>query len=144
MQRAAASASPVDPSEPPLKLQRLSSSPASPAAPSLDLQATPASQEVLNRQAAEAGETHWVLSFQEDSRETSNHKGLRVIGTGFAGLDDPRAGELKDDEEDGQGRGSNRIMGRKRFGNFKRAWEVISTASNYKHKSMQDPGRGLC
>jgi hypothetical protein len=129
MQRAAASASLVTPSEPSLKRQKLSSpaSPASPASPSPDWQATPASQEVLNRQAAEAGETHWVLSFQED-REASKRKDLHVIGTSFARLDDPKTSELRDDEQDGQGWRSNSVVGRKRFGNFTRVWEVISTA----------------
>ncbi|KAI9767000.1 MAG: hypothetical protein M1840_005959 [Geoglossum simile] len=121
MQRAAASASLVTPNEPSLKRQKLSS-PASPAAPSPDWQATPASQKFLNRQAAEAGETHWVLSFQEN-RETSKRKAPLVIGTGFAGLDDPKASELRDDEQDGQGWRSNSVVGRKRFGNFTHVWE---------------------
>ncbi|KAH0547831.1 hypothetical protein FGG08_000088 [Glutinoglossum americanum] len=120
MRRASASASPITPDEPSPKRQKLSP-PASPASPSSNPQTSQAAKEVLDRLAAEAGETHWVLSFQEDRGETSNHKGLYVVGTSFAGLDDPKASELRCDEQDGQGWRSNSIVGRKSFGNFTRA-----------------------
>jgi hypothetical protein len=125
MQRAAASASPVTPDESSPKRQK-HSSPASPATPSSDLQSVPAPQEVLDRQAAEAGETRWALSFLEDGSVTGSHKGLRVVGTSFAGLDDPKAGGLENEEQDGQAWRSNSIVGRKSFGNFKPTMKVIS------------------
>ncbi|KAH0564957.1 hypothetical protein GP486_001651 [Trichoglossum hirsutum] len=132
MQRAAAAGSLVTPDEPSPKRQRLSS-PASPATPSSDLQAVLTPQEVLDRQAAEAGETRWVLSLLEDESVTSGHKGLRVAGTTFAGLDDPKAGGLENEEQDGQAWRSNSIVGRKNFGNFKR------TLKNVKESPQDDP-----
>ncbi|KAI9860914.1 MAG: hypothetical protein M1813_005593 [Trichoglossum hirsutum] len=132
MQRAAASASPVTPDESSPKRQK-HSSPASPATPSSDLQSVPAPQEVLDRQAAEAGETRWALSFLEDGSVTGSHKGLRVVGTSFAGLDDPKAGGLENEEQDGQAWRSNSIVGRKSFGNFK------PTMKNVKESPQDDP-----
>ena len=95
MQRAAASANDSTPSTsegPPLKRKRLSEGTPSPATPSSDLQKVKAAQAeeelrrsaVIERLAAEAGETRWVLNVKEPER-TEN--GLVIIETGFADID---------------------------------------------------------
>lgn len=68
----------------------------------------------LERQGREAGETKWVLNFREAEGETEN--GLRVVSTGFGGIDaeGAGAGNGSNDEEDGSGG----FAGRKSFGNF--------------------------
>lgn len=85
--------------------------------------------EAMERQAERAGETRWFLSFQDESQGTlatgasTTAKGLQVIQTGFASIDEvpSRTGdkEVKADYPR-QARG----VGRMNFGNFSHASEV--------------------
>lgn len=98
MQRAAASqsspqGSPSTPAGPPAKRQRTSAA-SSPATPS-DLEAVNAAvaaeelkrNQAIERAAAEAGETRWVLSFSEPEKEARQRNALRVVSAGYADLD---------------------------------------------------------
>lgn len=108
MQRAAAAQpnspkeGPSTPTGPPTKRQRTSAA-SSPATPS-DLEAVHAAiaaeelkrTQAIERAAAEAGETRWVLSFREPEKEARQHNALRVVSAGYADLDN----EDEDDDED--------------------------------------------
>lgn len=136
MQRAAAStpsASPRTPEQPSPKRQKLYND-SSPATPSADLQAIQAAlaaedakrSEALERQAAEAGESKWVLSFQPDIADVVNgasgngYSSLRVINAPFSGID-----HLLGSTKQGEGAfKSNAVVGRRSFGKFNRALEV--------------------
>ena len=131
MQRSAAKptntpSTPSTPAGPPSKRQRLSIGSSSPATPSSDyeaVQAALAAEELkrvqaIERQAAEAGETRWVLSFR-DPEESGEGKGrepaLKVVSAGFAVIDAVGDGELSEEEE-----GVRRTVGgRRRFGKVK-------------------------
>jgi len=79
-------------------------------------------QAALDKQAAEAGDTRWVLSFEDPkSLPVSPATVLRVIPAGFAHLDAPIS-EVKhiDDSEDDK----PAMVGRKSFGKFNRVIEV--------------------
>ena len=131
MQRAAAS-SPISssqtPDQPLAKRQKFSNAP-SPATPSAGLQAIQAAlaaeeakrSEAIERQAAEAGETKWVLSFRDEEGATNGHAAgnLRVVTNGYADID--RAVETcrLDDES-----WRPLVVGRRSFGKFNRALEV--------------------
>lgn len=131
MQRAAASSpisSPQALDQPSAKRQKYSNAP-SPATPSADLQAIQAAlaaeeakrSEAIERQAAEAGETKWVLSFRNEGEAVNGHAAgnLRVVMNGYAELD--RATEIeKYDEEPWR----PLVVGRRSFGKFNRALEV--------------------
>ncbi|KAF2113786.1 hypothetical protein BDV96DRAFT_601260 [Lophiotrema nucula] len=116
MQRSAAKEPSTPSNPPPSKRVRLSngtsSTPATPA-PSEQavVQAALAAEEkkreeALDRAAAKAGETKWVLSFQEPDRSTRG-EGLEVREVGFGGID-----LLESDEEEESGQGGARM----RFG----------------------------
>ncbi|OJD33006.1 zinc knuckle protein [Diplodia corticola] len=108
MQRAAASQSspkesPSTPNGPPAKRQRTSAA-SSPATPS-DLEAVNAAiaaeelkrTKAIDRAAAEAGETRWVLSFREPEKEARQMNPLRVMSAGYAALDN---GDDSDEDDD--------------------------------------------
>lgn len=84
--------------------------------------------EAMERQAERAGETRWFLSFQDESQGameagTSNSKGLQVIQTGFASIDEMASGSGQEEtkmDHPGKPRG----VGRMNFGNFSHASEV--------------------
>ncbi|KAK8162363.1 hypothetical protein IWX90DRAFT_487165 [Phyllosticta citrichinensis] len=111
MQRAAAShnttpKSPSTPSGPPTKRQRTSAA-SSPATPTdYDaVQAAVAAEEAkraaaMERQAAEAGETRWVLSFMEPEKESRQKGSLNVVSAGYADLDNANGDDDEDDEDD--------------------------------------------
>ena len=136
MQRAAASSAATDSSaaeQPSPKRRRLSSN-ASPSAGNSDLQAIQAAlaaeeakrQQALERQSAEAGETRWMLSFQDaaDSSDgRQDQSGLQVISTGYAGIDES-VGKHRNDLGSDDESWTNPTVGRRVFGKFKRAQEV--------------------
>ncbi|KAL0259127.1 hypothetical protein SLS55_006632 [Diplodia seriata] len=108
MQRAAASQpspkeSPSTPNGPPSKRQRTSAA-SSPATPS-DLEAVNAAiaaeelkrTQAIDRAAAEAGETRWVLSFREPEKEARQRNPLRVVSAGYAALDNDDDSDEEDD-----------------------------------------------
>ena len=127
MQRAAASSptTPDTPSLPSAKRQKLSDT-SSPATPTSELQimraATAAEEarraEALERQAADAGETKWVLSFRDEAVGTENGV-LQVLKTGYADLDTGGNGQNQEEEPWGP-----KVVGRRSFGKFNRALEV--------------------
>lgn len=134
MQRATASPSstPSTPSEPPSKKQRMSngsarSTPSStPRSDAERLEEALAAEEqkraaALHREAADRGETKWVLSFQEPQGTESP---LRIVSAGYATLDvgKPRSSEDDEVEERPQ------VTGRRSFGNFNRTVKVRGLA----------------
>lgn len=130
MQRAAAASPPTTPSGPPSKRQRLSTG-SSPATPSADAQAIHEAlaaeeqkrQEAVDRQAANAGETKWVLSYQ-DQKPKYDKPPMRIVSAGYSSIDaaGPARQAAGDEEEEGVA-GSN-YQGRKSFGRFNRTVEV--------------------
>jgi len=130
MQRAAAASPPTTPSGPPSKKQRLSTG-SSPATPSADAQAVHEAlaaeeqkrQEAIDRQAANAGETKWVLSYQ-DQKPKYKQSPMRIVSAGFSSIDAAGPARMAaEDEEEDSVVGSN-YQGRKSFGRFNRTVEV--------------------
>ena len=131
MQRAAASTprSPQTPDSPSSKRQKLSN-PSTSATASADLKAIQAAlaaeeakrSDALERQAAEVGDTKWVLSFMEDDagRMHGRANGVaHVITTGYSDLD----GSIRPQNADGEP-WRPQMVGRRSFGKFNRALEV--------------------
>jgi len=135
MQRAAATSSPSTPSTPSLpihrqKRQRLSnggeafSSPVTPSDQEL-IQAALAGEEqkraqAIERQAADAGETRWMLSIVEEPSRV--RPGLNVVNAGFGQIDVTHTNHNEDDddeEEDDDDEGHTPLAGRRIFGKFK-------------------------
>ncbi|KAK0122008.1 hypothetical protein ONS95_010273 [Cadophora gregata] len=138
MQRAAhsssPSAAPPSPDEPSPKRRRIDlSSTGTPSKVNVDaladrkaIQAALASEEAkrqsaLEKQAAEAGDTRWVLSFEDQQHSApSPTLALRVIQTGFANLDtSPSQFRITDDESDDH----TSMVGRRSFGRFNKVLE---------------------
>lgn len=142
MQRAAASApasSPTltTPHEPSPKRQKREAD-SSPSTPSADLHAVQAAvaaeeakrEEALERQAAEAGETKWFLSFRPEETDgvggsLGNGSGngarvLRVTNASYSGLDHE---SVAMDHDEGTFRPAA-VVGRRSYGRFNRALEV--------------------
>ncbi|MCJ1486417.1 hypothetical protein MMC06_006594 [Schaereria dolodes] len=130
MQRAAASTprSPQTPDSPSSKRQKLSN-PSTSATASADLKAIQAAlaaeeakrSDALERQAAEVGDTKWVLSFMEDDagRMHGRANGVaHVITTGYSDLD----GSIRPQNADGEP-WRPQMVGRRSFGKFNRALE---------------------
>lgn len=138
MQRAAASPtspSPSTPEEPPNK-RRKKGGDSSPSTFSVDaladqkaVQKALAEEEAirqvaLERQAAEAGDTRWVLSFEDDNRlAVSPTLALRVVQTGYANLDSISPYQVRSLEEEPEDKPI--MVGRRSFGKFNRVLEVI-------------------
>jgi hypothetical protein len=140
MQRAAASSpnsTPSTPDQPSPKRQRIGDS--SPANLNIDsladqraVQAALAAEEAkrqtaLERQAADAGDTRWVLTFKPDVK-TSHIQGktsIRVVETGFAAIDHALPAQIT--STSGEDVNSDRplIVGRRSFGKFNRVIEVF-------------------
>lgn len=137
MQRAAAS-SPASPSiptpeEPPNKRRKkdIDSSPPSfnvdALADQRAIQKAVAEEEAkrqaaLDKQAAEAGDTKWILSFKDDNHSASSTLALRVVQTGYANLDRLPPVEIKSVEHEPGDKPT--AVGRRSFGNFNRRLEV--------------------
>lgn len=128
MQRAAASSTTsletplADPETPPAKRQKITTPSSAPAALS-DLHAfrdalkaeEDRRVEALDRVAAVAGETKWVLSCVDDGEaQRKGARSLRVLTTGYSEID---RGNIDSGAERGQ-------EGRRRFGKFKYDLEV--------------------
>lgn len=138
MQRAAASPtspSPSTPEEPPNK-RRKKGGDSSPSTFSVDaladqraVQKALAEEEAirqvaLERQAAEAGDTRWVLSFEDDSRlAVFPTLALRVVQTGYANLDSISPYQVRSVDEEPEDKPI--MVGRRSFGKFNRVLEVI-------------------
>ena len=79
-------------------------------------------QAALERQAAEAGDTRWVLSFEDQQHPSdSSALALRIVQTGFANLDTSTSqiGYGGDELED-----ELVMVGRRSFGKFNKSLEV--------------------
>lgn len=136
MQRAAASTPVTEASTPEQssnKRRRLSDPNVTPQSPAADLQRMQAAvaeeeakrQLALERQGAEAGETKWKLSFQDDPRGEGSgaHRGLRVVRAGYASIDhSPGKSYDRSHQDDEAWRPPT--VGRKIFGHFKSASAV--------------------
>ncbi|KAI9880056.1 MAG: hypothetical protein M1830_005788 [Pleopsidium flavum] len=149
MQRAAASSpsSPQTPEQSSPKRQKLFND-FSPATPSADLQAIQAAlaaeeakrSEALERQAAEAGESKWVLSFQPENASlvdgaSENGLGsLRIINASFSGLDRP----LVSTEQAEEVSRSSAVVGRRSFGKFNRALEKRQNGNDGSSSSSEE------
>lgn len=129
MQRGLASNSssaPSTPSEPSSKRQRLSSGFA--ATPPSASREENRAREVLDREAAERGDTKWYLSVQKTSTPAVESP-LRIVSAGYGALDAPYKDDSESDNEevdgviqlDGPVRPS--MPGRKSFGKFNRKIE---------------------
>jgi hypothetical protein len=83
-------------------------------------------QAALDRQAADAGDTRWVLKFKSDQDTTgsSSVPTLHVVQAGFATIDRgvPAASSLTNSYEEGADRPA--VVGRRSFGKFNRVIEV--------------------
>ncbi len=78
-------------------------------------------QAALEKQAAEAGDTRWVLSFENQQQSAlSPVLALRVIQTGFANLDSSPQSRFSDEESED----TSLMIGRRSFGRFNKALEV--------------------
>lgn len=75
----------------------------------------------IERAAAEAGETKWVLSVSDDKPKTAG-SGLRIVEAGYGAIDSGAPiPESDDEEEEEQSAG---MAGRRSFGKFNKAVEV--------------------
>jgi hypothetical protein len=77
----------------------------------------------IERAAAEAGETKWVLSLS-DNKPTTAAPALRIVEAGYGAIDSGAPiPESDDDEEEEQSAG---MAGRRSFGKFNKTVEVIT------------------
>jgi hypothetical protein len=138
MQRAAASPaspSPATPEEPPKKRRKKDGGSSPPAfdvnalANNMAVQKALMEEEAirqvaLERQATEAGDTRWVLHFEDEKLPLHSNGGtLQIVQTGFANLDSLLPSQvLTTNEEDAQDKPL--LVGRRSFGKFNRVLEV--------------------
>ncbi|TVY75603.1 hypothetical protein LSUE1_G008011 [Lachnellula suecica] len=79
-------------------------------------------QAVLERQAAEAGDTRWVLSFEDQKQvAASSALALRVVQTGYANLDSIAPLQIQAMEEGAEDKPA--MVGRRSYGKFNRGLE---------------------
>jgi len=137
MQRAAASpasSSPTSPDEPPNK-RRKKDSDSTPSKFNVDALADQRAihkaladeeakrQAALERQAAEAGDTRWVLSFEDQKKASaSSALALRVVQTGYANLDSLPPLQVRSMEEEPEDKPI--VVGRRSYGKFNKVLEV--------------------
>ncbi|KAI9803792.1 MAG: hypothetical protein M1825_001672 [Sarcosagium campestre] len=142
MQRAAASSSsaPADLKYPLSKRQRLSEG-KNPPSPGIDRIAVKAAldleeqkrSEALERQAADAGETKWVLSFRDGSQAAPDRTGIKsptafhVVKLGYAGVDDSSESIYSHQDQLDRREATN---GRKSFGKFNKTLEKDQTTDD--------------
>lgn len=85
-------------------------------------------QAALDRAAAEAGDTRWVLSFEGRTHLSIPTNTLRVVQTGFANLDLPTPTKVErvghDDGDDDFTDEKPFMVGRRSFGKFNKVLEV--------------------
>lgn len=149
MQRAAASSSTSSPtasspqnSDVPSQKRRKTDHGSTPTKSDVDaladqraIQAALASEETkrqiaLDRQAAEAGDTRWTLSFEEQSRVGSTkvrEVPIRVVEMGWSGIDSPSGRQSFVTEKSESGSEDDErpaMVGRRSFGKFNKVVEV--------------------
>lgn len=82
-------------------------------------------QAALEKQGTEAGDTRWVLSFEDQKAAAASQPlALRVVSAGYASIDVtvPRTFETIDGEESSEDKPV--IVGRRSFGRFNKKLEV--------------------
>lgn len=121
MQRSGAStaATPSTPEQPPSKRQRLSTGGTSPVTPSAEEQKR---IQALERQAALAGETKWVLSYK-DQQPATVQTPMRIVTAGYSTIDSRESKRQVQQEEDAD-KSLLDLPGRRSFGKFNRKLEV--------------------
>ncbi|KAM3073658.1 hypothetical protein ACMFMG_004457 [Clarireedia jacksonii] len=80
-------------------------------------------QAALDRAAAEAGDTRWVLSFEDRKHLDKPTNTLRVVQAGFANLDQPSPIKAHDGDDDVAAEDRPIMVGRRSFGKFNRILE---------------------
>ncbi|KAK8209071.1 hypothetical protein M8818_003765 [Zalaria obscura] len=120
MQRSGAStaATPSTPEQPPSKRQRLSTGGTSPVTPSAEEQKR---IQALERQAALAGETKWVLSYK-DQQPATVQTPMRIVTAGYSTIDSRESKRQVQQEEDAD-KSLLDLPGRRSFGKFNRKLE---------------------
>ena len=87
----------------------------------------------IERAAAEAGETKWVLSLNDD-KTASAAPALRIVEAGYGAIDSGAPiPESDDEEEEEQSAG---MAGRRSFGKFNKAVEVSTLFSVHRIKTL--------
>jgi hypothetical protein len=80
-------------------------------------------QAALERQAAEAGDTRWVLSFEDQKQVAASPAlALRVVQTGYANLDSLSPLQILSMEEEPEDKPV--VVGRRSYGRFNKVLEV--------------------
>jgi hypothetical protein len=144
MQRAAASTSTATPSTPeepsPKRRKKESDSPSRPEsnidklADQRAVQAAIAAEEAkrqvaLDKQGVEAGDTRWVLSFEDQKGSiAASTLAIRVVQAGYAHLDVPQPTVNRSVEED-PWEEKSAMVGRRSFGRFNKILEVWCCSS---------------
>ena len=93
-------------------------------------------QAALEKQGAEAGDTRWVLSFEDQrAAAASQSLALRVISTGYASIDvtDPQIYKAIDGEDSSED--TPAVVGRRSFGRFNKKLEVSVQSTIIHHHS---------
>jgi hypothetical protein len=80
----------------------------------------------LERQAAEAGDTHWILNFKEDANTSSSlaKSTFQIVEAGFASIDNCSPGKTLITYEEDSLSESPAAIGRRSYGKFNRALDV--------------------
>lgn len=82
-------------------------------------------QAALERQAAEAGDTRWVLNFEDQNTTgASRTPTLRVIEAGYANLDNVLSTHIESTEDAPKPQDIPVVVGRRSFGRFNQQVEV--------------------
>lgn len=83
-------------------------------------------QAALEKQAADAGDTRWILNFKEDlkSFSTQTKKSFRIVEAGFASIDHSLAGRHSAKYDEDSDLEAPVMIGRRSYGKFNRAIEV--------------------
>ena len=93
-------------------------------------------QVALERQAADAGDTRWVLKFNQDINGSNGQATatLHVIQTGFSAIDNALPGDVSNTQDEEWISDRAKITGRRSFGKFTRTSVVgfvMEWPSNY-------------
>jgi hypothetical protein len=83
-------------------------------------------QAALEKQAADAGDTRWVLNFKEDlkSFSTQSKNSFRIVEAGFASIDHSLTGRHSAKGDENSDLEAPVMIGRRSYGKFNRAIEV--------------------
>jgi len=86
-------------------------------------------QAALEKQGAEAGDTRWVLSFEDQKAAAAPQPlALRVVSAGYASIDMTVFGALKTMEDEDSSEDRPVVIGRRSFGRFNKRLEVSEIA----------------